>query len=302
MPAQHPLHQRYPFLPDLLLLLVAMVWGSSYGLAKQALLFYPVLGLLALRFGLTFILLLPAQRALADAAVRRATLQAALPLGIGLLAIFLCETVGVAHTSAANATFLISLCLVLTPFAEWWLLGQKPPADALLAAAVSLLGAWLLSGATQLQLNGGDVLMLLAALLRAVMSCLTRKLTAGKPVATLALTGLQSLVICLFCLLLASMQGGLPALPTALAFWGNTLYLVLFCTLFAFFAMNYALRHSSATRVALLTGSEPVFGAAFAVLWLGESLSVASWLGGGLMVAASLWAVRPRRRMQLASA
>jgi hypothetical protein len=37
------LHQRYPFLPDLVLLLVAMVWGSSYGLAKQALLFYPVL-------------------------------------------------------------------------------------------------------------------------------------------------------------------------------------------------------------------------------------------------------------------
>jgi hypothetical protein len=77
----HPLHQRYPFLPDLVLLLVAMVWGSSYGLAKQALLFYPVLGLLALRFGLTFILLLPAQRALADAATRRATLLAALPLG-----------------------------------------------------------------------------------------------------------------------------------------------------------------------------------------------------------------------------
>jgi drug/metabolite transporter (DMT)-like permease len=50
----------------------------------------------------------------------------------------------VAHTSAANAAFLISLCLVLTPFAEWLLLGKKP-ADALLAAAVSLLGAWLLS-------------------------------------------------------------------------------------------------------------------------------------------------------------
>jgi multidrug transporter EmrE-like cation transporter len=94
----------------------------------------------------------------------------------------------------------------------------------------------------------------------------------------------------------------LPTLPTALAFWGNVLYLVLFCTLFAFFAMNYALRHSSATRVALLTGSEPVFGAAFAVLWLGESLPPASWLGGGLMVAASLWAVRPRRVPQLARA
>lgn len=302
MSSPHVLQQRYPWLPDAVLLLVAMVWGSSYGLVKQALLFYPVLGLLALRFGLTFILLLPAQRALADAATRRATLLAALPLGLGLLAIFLCETYGVAHTSAANAAFLISLCLVLTPFAEWLLLAQKPSNTAMLAAAISLLGAWLLSGAAQLQLNGGDLLMLLAALLRAVVTCLTRKLSAGKAVATLALTGWQSLIICLGCLLLAAPQGGLPPLPTQPAFWGNILYLVLFCTLFAFFAMNYALRHSSATRVALLTGSEPVFGALFAVLWLGESLPLGSWLGGGLMVAASLWAVRPRRTVQLATA
>jgi len=145
-------------------------------------------------------------------------------------------------------------------------------------------------------------LMLLAAVLRACMTCLTRKLTAEQPVATLALTGLQGLLICLGCLLLASLHGDLPPLPRQAAFWGNTLYLVLFCTLFAFFAMNYALRYSSATRVALLTGSEPVFGALFAVLWLGESLTLASWLGGGLMVAASLWAVRPRRRLQLAEA
>jgi drug/metabolite transporter (DMT)-like permease len=52
--------------------------------------------------------------------------------------------------------------------------GQKP-ADALLAAAVSLLGAWLLSGAAQLQLNGGDLLMLLAAVLRALVTSLTRR-------------------------------------------------------------------------------------------------------------------------------
>ena len=46
-------------LSDLTLLLVAMVWGTSYGVAKGALAFYPVLGFLALRFGLTFVLLLP---------------------------------------------------------------------------------------------------------------------------------------------------------------------------------------------------------------------------------------------------
>lgn len=95
-------------LSDLALLLVAMVWGTSYGVAKGALAFYPVLGFLAVRFILTFTLLLPA------------LLRAGAPLGALMLLSFLCESFGVAHTQASNAAFLISLCVVFTPFAEWW--------------------------------------------------------------------------------------------------------------------------------------------------------------------------------------
>jgi drug/metabolite transporter (DMT)-like permease len=72
-------------------------------------------------------------------------------------------------------------------------------------------------------------------------------------------------------LALTVLPGGLPALPAAPRFWGNIVYLVLFATLFAFFAQNYALRRTSPSRVALLTGSEPVFGA----LIVGSSL----WAG-----------------------
>jgi drug/metabolite transporter (DMT)-like permease len=39
----------------------------------------------------------------------------------------------------------------------------------------------------------------------------------------------------------------------------------------------------------LLTSTEPAFGALFAVLWLGESLSISGWVGGGLIVLAALW-------------
>lgn len=42
-------------------------------------------------------------------------------------------------------------------------------------------------------------------------------------------------------------------------------------------------------------GSEPMFGALFAVYWLNESLTLQSWMGGLMIVAASLWAaLRPR--------
>ena len=281
-----PLPVRLLHGSDLLLLLVAMVWGTSYGVAKQALVFYPVLGFLAARFCITFLLLAPQLRG-----AGRAAWRPGLPLGLVLLAIFLCETYGVAHTSASNAAFLISLCVVLTPFVEWLLLGRRPDARLWPAVALSLLGTWLLSGGVEATFNLGDGLLLAAALLRAVQVCLTSRSSIGREVPVLALTAVQTGVVGFGCLLLGLLlPGGLPALPTAPAFWAGTLYLVLFATLFAFFVQNRALGSSSPTRVSLLMGSEPLFGALFAVFWLGEALSFAAWLGGLLIVAATLWA------------
>ena len=39
-----------------------------------------------------------------------------------------------------------------------------------------------------------------------------------------------------------------------------------------------------------LGGSEPVFGALFAWLWLGEAMGPLRWLGGGLMAVAAVMA------------
>ena len=88
---------------DWLLLLVAMIWGGSYSAAKLATAEVPVLQFLVLRFGLTFVLLLPALRGLRAAQSWRAALAGATLLGINLLAIFVCETFGVSLTTASNA-------------------------------------------------------------------------------------------------------------------------------------------------------------------------------------------------------
>ncbi|GKT01582.1 DMT family transporter [Acidovorax sp. SUPP3434] len=279
---------------DLVLLLVAVVWGTSYGVAKGALAFYPVLGFLAVRFVLTAALLAPACLR-ATRAQWQGALRAGLPLGALLMAIFVCETYGVAHTQASQAAFLISLCVVFTPFAEWWMLGRRPSGAMFGFAAVSLLGAALLAGGgLQIRWGLGDGLMLAAAALRAVTVCATSRLTRRHAQAPmLLLTAVQSAVVGLGCLLVAlSLPGGLPALPAAGAFWAASLYLVLGCTVFAFIAQNWALKHTAPSRVGLLMGTEPAWGALFAVLWLGESLGPVQWLGGALIVGAALGAQR----------
>jgi drug/metabolite transporter (DMT)-like permease len=280
--------QRNLWLADAMLLMVAIIWGSSYAVAKQALLFYPVLGFLAIRFGLTFILLLPQLRGDGRRAIRPG-----LPLGLVMLGIFLCETWGVMLTTASNAAFLISLCVVFTPFVEWAMLRQRPGNLLFVACALSLVGVWLLTGGMAISLNLGDGLMLAAAVLRAVLVCLTRRLTANLEVPPLALTAVQSGVVASGCLLLGlSLPGGLPALSQSPMFWAATLYLVGFATLFALYVQNLALGRTSATRVSLLMGSEPLFGALIAGFWLGEQLGLQGWIGGLLIMIATLGTLR----------
>ena len=278
-----------------MLLLVAVVWGASYGLAKTAVFFYPVLGFLAVRFCITSLLLLPAWRGLSKRQMRD-TLKTGLPLGGILLAIFVSETYGLSKTLASNAAFLISLCVMLTPFVEWMILRTRPTMGSFVVAGISLGGTWLLTSSVSLSFNVGDGLMLIAALLRAVMVTCTNKLTKGKDIPSLPLTAVQTGVVGIGCIVLATtaLPGGLPPLPHDSAFWYATAFLVMFCTLFAFFAQNYALKRSTPTRVSLLMGTEPVFGAMFAVYWLHESLPITGWLGGLMIVIASLWTMRKK--------
>jgi len=295
MPDQHP---RWLRGTDLLLLAVALVWGTSYGVVKHALAFYPVLGLLALRFGITFVLLSPALRALRGA--RLSSLAGVFVAGALLFGIFLAETFGVLLTQASSAAFLISLCVVLTPLVEWALLRRRPTRAEWVAAALSLVGAWLLGGG-RFAPGRGDALVLLAALLRALNVCVTKRAMRDPALKPLAVTAVQAgFVSCgsiVMALAFAPAQWRpLPSFDAHPAFWISMLYLVIACTLFAFFVQNYAVSRSSPTRVALLMGSEPAFGALFACVWLGERLPVSAWLGGMLIVAASLLAtVRWRR-------
>ena len=279
---------------DLLLVAVALIWGTSYGVVKGALLTYPVLGLLALRFGLTFLLLSPALSGLRQ--VRWRERFGVVGAGVLLLGIFLAETFGVSLTNASNAAFLISLCVVLTPLVEWAWLKRAPRRVEWAAAGLSLFGAFLLTGG-HFAASPGDLLVMLAALLRALTSCAAKRVMKAGAVPPLTMTAVQAAVVSAGCAALAltvapAQWQPLPHWQGHGMFWGTVIYLVVGCTLFAFFVQNHAVNRSSPTRVALLMGSEPMFGALFACVWLGERLSLPAWIGGMLIVAASLLALK----------
>lgn len=201
---------------------------------------------------------------------------------------FFCEVFGVSQTSASNAAFLISLTVILTAFAEL-IINKKRVSNTLLGLTVcSVVGVLLLTSeqGIEFSLNTGDYFILTAALLRALMVTLTKRFTEGKEITTSTLTSLQSLVVasCAIVGAVAFLPASEFVLPTSTEFWITVAYLVLFCTLFAFYVQNYAVRRTSPTRVSLLMGSEPLFGAIFAMVWLQETLSVTQLAGGALIL------------------
>ncbi|MGW2631921.1 DMT family transporter [Streptomyces chattanoogensis] len=278
---------------DVVLLLVAIVWGSSYLAAKTAASATPVLVVLFVRYALS---------ALACAAVvavvarrrgtgrcTRAEIRAGSLLGVTQAAVLVLETYGVAHTSAANAGLLISLTIVLTPLLDRAGRGGGLPPRFFVATGVCALAVGLLmSGSGFRTPSGGDLLMLAAAVVRAGHVALVGRLTAGSALRPLHLTAVQTVVGSV--LFLVPAAGGLPDLVHAgPAVWTELLYLALFCSVFAFLAQTWAVQRTSASRAGLLLGTEPVWAVVAGIGLGGERLTVLTALGAALMVAGTSW-------------
>ncbi|MEW1772463.1 DMT family transporter [Streptomyces sp. NPDC086777] len=272
---------------DVVLLAVAVVWGSSYLTAKTATDALPVPTVLFVRYAvgaLACALLLLRSRGAAGRLTRDEKVYGAL-LGLTQAAVLVLETYGVAHTSAGNAGLIISLTLVLTPVLD----RVGLPGRFFLAAGVCLAGVGLLVSGNGLGAPGtGDLLMLAAAVVRAGHVVLVGRVAAGRTLRPLQLTAVQCAVGAALFLLPAA--PGLPASArVGAATWAQLLYLALFCGLFAFLAQTWAVQHTSATRAGLLLGTEPVWALLVGTALGGERLTVLSVLGAALVVSGTYW-------------
>lgn len=282
-------YKKIPY-AELLLLLVAIAWGTSYGVTKMSLVYTTVFCFLFIRFFLTSIVLLP-MFVYRHYQGKTGPWKKAIPSGVVLFAIFCAETYGVLHTTASNAAFLISICILLTPLIEWWLLKKSPSKSLFVFVAISLFGVLLLTevSVSQFSFNQGDFYILIAALLRAVIVVMTKKVINSKSLSALEITTVQSSMVMLLSLIVVVASGELDYLFVSDGtFWLNTFYLVTICTLFAFFVQNYAIKRSSPSRVSLLMGSEPAFGALFAFIYLGETFSSGQLFGAALVLISTL--------------
>jgi drug/metabolite transporter (DMT)-like permease len=80
--------------------------------------------------------------------------------------------------------------------------------------------------------------------------------------------------------------------------WAATMFLILFCTIFAFATQLWAIRKTSASRAALLLSTEPVWAVIIAAGFGGELLGPIGVFGAVLIIGASLVGQRIEQRFR----
>ena len=262
---------------DILLLGAAFVWGASYLAAKQLTEAGSLWGMMALRFGAAAGIL-ALIRAFKPVRFSKADIWVGSAVGLGLAIVMTAETNGIAITSATNAGLIISLSIIFTPIIEGWVRKFWLPKNFYIAAFGAIIGVGFLVGGNGLQSpNWGDALMLAAAVLRAYYQVVQGSLTAGRQLTTINITIFQTLSAGAIFFVVDPPGTISAAFNYGANEWLLLAFLVLLCTVYGFFAMMWGIRRTSASRIALLQGTEPVWAVFIAMLFGGEKLT---WLGG----------------------
>jgi drug/metabolite transporter (DMT)-like permease len=269
---------------ELSLVGIAAIWGLTFTMVQDAVERLPVLAFLGYRFTAAALLVaIVFRRALRE--LSPAGWRAGLGMGVFLTASYVLQTFGLQHTSASNTGFITGLFVVITPLMAALLLRERIGSVAWVAASVSAVGLFLLSGAGG-DLNArGDGLVLLCAVAVAAHILVTGRAARDHDVG--ALLAVQLGVCGIACVVAAGLTGGLEV-PRGGSVWLALVVTAVFASALGFFVQTYAQRHAPPARTALILAAEPAFSGLFGYLLAGDRLSALSWAGAALIMAAIL--------------
>ncbi len=305
---------------DLSLLLVTVIWGTSFVLVKDVTRAIPPLTFIAERFSLAFVALLLLfgyrLRRSTRAEWRGGALIGALPLlallggivgyavfrttgwlgatigvvvgvliGALLYLGFLTQTLGLQTSPASVVGFITGLSTVITPVLAFLILRYRPGRMVMAGVALATVGMGLLAFRDGLQLTPGDSLALLCAFFFALQIVAVARYAPHHDVINLSVIQVGVVAALAWPLALALEQ---PRFDAPLEAWLIVAYLGLAATGLVYFIQTVAQRFTSPVHTALIFTMEPVFAAFFAWLWLGELITGQALLGAALILAGML--------------
>ncbi len=279
-------------LAPLSLIVAASVWGLvwyPYRLLELAGVSGSVSSLLTYLLGLPLLLFLVARVRIAERGERGLLLALALSAGWANLAYVL----AVIHGEVMRVLLLFYLAPLWTVFFAWLLLREQAGRAAYLVIGLSVAGAWVMlsgSGGLPLPTNAAEWLGLSAGVGFALSNVLTRRIRSA-PIAFRSLWVFAGVVA--WSMLHAIHEGASASIVLTLD--GQAWLLVAgiaMLLLLATFTVQYGLAHTPANRAIVILLSELVVAALASRLLAGEAMDLREWIGGAMIVAATLFSGR----------
>lgn len=268
----------------------------SFVVVKAALTHSSPLAFLALRFALATAALAP----FIDFRTRwsRGELRGGLLLTFLLASGFATQAVGLQYTTPARSAFIIAMSSVLAPIVAAVALRHRTGWLVWVALAIAAVGIYLLTAPDAGGLNRGDLWTLITAVVfggHIVAVAELSKRHDARRLVWLQLAG-TTIGTGLAAALLESVRlAWNPGLIAAIVFTG------LVATAAALVWQMRAQRQMSPARASLLLCFEPVFAALASWLFWSESLSLTQGIGGALILAGMVLAVRDEARTGVAA-
>lgn len=273
---------------NLLLLLTAVIWGSTFTVTKFVTDVFSPYFIIAIRFTLATLALL------GPALARRNQWKAGywsagLWMGITLCVGYLLQTVGLSmDTVPGKSAFLTAIYCILVPFLYWIFFKTKPQANHLVAAGIFVVGIGFISlSGSGFGLTAGDGVILLGGVACAMNIVVTAHFSKGRD--SLLITTIQLGVVAVAAWCLVFLTKGIPAASTPFAI-GGTIYLGLIATALCLLMQTVGIKYTSPTLAAILLSLESVFGVVFSVLFYHENLTPRMCIGFVLVFGAVLLA------------
>jgi drug/metabolite transporter (DMT)-like permease len=296
---------KKPVLADISLLLVTVIWGSTFVLVQNAIDFLEPFSFNSIRFLAAAILLIFCLLIFKKEQVKQLDVKLLLSgvfIGFWLFLGYATQTIGLLYTTSSKAGFITGLSVVLVPLFSIMLLKQFPSKNAVFGVLTATIGLFLLTMTDVTSMNIGDGFVFICAVSFGLQIIYTGRYSNKYP--TLLLTVIQISTVAVLSIISSFIfedwrKSFNPEIILTQEVMIALLITSIFATAVAFLIQTNFQKYTSATRVALIFAMEPVFAAITGYYWADERLSYSALIGCFLIFAGMIFAEMPTNKVPL---
>ena len=273
------------------LVLITIIWGTTFPLLRTSLRVLDAYDIVALRFTIAGVLIAAIYWKRFRHLTRTAVWDGAVT-GLFMGAGYLTQAIGLTTISSPRSAFITGTAVIFVPFIDRFVSRLGATLGESLAVALTFVGLLFFYADANLKLQAGDLWTLLGALMFASQVVTTN--VAARRSDPFVVSALQSAAAAIVAWAFIIPRGGL-SVPLSAIPWDRILYFGVVATAFILVLQTWALGKTKPVRAGVIYSLEPVFAAVFAMAFFGEGMSSREVLGSAAILLGVLVAELKKR-------